>query len=100
VALDLVWLWAVIVNVTTVTLLCSRTERYKHHGDTSHVHDVFDDGGGRLRRNVSTFLPQYTTFHSIKQYLRFEGFTTVTMKNAVFWDVASCGSKERTASYY
>jgi hypothetical protein len=25
-------------------------------------------------------------------YLRFEGFTVVTMKNAVFWDVALCRS--------
>jgi hypothetical protein len=25
-------------------------------------------------------------------YLRFEVFTTVTMKNGVFWDVAPCGS--------
>jgi hypothetical protein len=25
-------------------------------------------------------------------YVRFEVFTAVTMKNAVFWDVTSCGS--------
>jgi hypothetical protein len=25
-------------------------------------------------------------------YIRFEGFTAVTMKNGVFWDVTLCGS--------
>jgi hypothetical protein len=25
-------------------------------------------------------------------YVRFEGFTAVTMKNGVFWDVTPCGS--------
>jgi hypothetical protein len=32
------------------------------------------------------------------QYLRFEIFTTVTMKNGVFWDVTPCGSC-KNASY-
>jgi hypothetical protein len=27
-----------------------------------------------------------------KYYVRFEVFTAVTMKNAVFWDVTQCGS--------
>jgi hypothetical protein len=36
----------------------------------------------------------YTTrMESIKiDYVRFEGFTAVSMKNAVFWDVAPCKS--------
>jgi hypothetical protein len=27
-----------------------------------------------------------------KDYVRFEVFTAVTMKNTVFWDVTQCGS--------
>jgi hypothetical protein len=27
-----------------------------------------------------------------KCYVRFEAFTAVTMKNAIFWDVTPCGS--------
>jgi hypothetical protein len=29
---------------------------------------------------------------TIMNYVRFEDFTVVTMKNAVFWDVAPCSS--------
>jgi hypothetical protein len=28
----------------------------------------------------------------IEEYVRFEGFKAVTMKNGVFWDVTPCGS--------
>jgi hypothetical protein len=30
--------------------------------------------------------------HKIRSYVRFEDFTAVTEKNAVFWDVTPCGS--------
>jgi hypothetical protein len=29
---------------------------------------------------------------NLLEIVRFEGFTAMTMKNAVFWDVAPCGS--------
>jgi hypothetical protein len=32
------------------------------------------------------------TLNYFNYYVRFEGFTAVTMKNGVFWDVKPCGS--------
>jgi hypothetical protein len=31
-------------------------------------------------------------YFALQDYVRFEVFTAVTMKNAVFWDVRPCGS--------
>jgi hypothetical protein len=40
-----------------------------------------------------------TQWHKVLNYVTFEIFTAVTMKNAVFWDVTSCGScKNRRSS--
>jgi hypothetical protein len=37
---------------------------------------------------------------SVSNFVRFEVFTAVTMKNAVFWDVTLCGSyKSHTAKH-
>jgi hypothetical protein len=35
-------------------------------------------------------------FRTSDSYVRFEDFTAVAMKNAVFWDVTQCGSCEQT----
>jgi hypothetical protein len=46
--------------------------------------------------NLSVLLYQYQTNtrsdEFLWQHVRFEGFTVVTMKNADFWDIASCRS--------
>jgi hypothetical protein len=34
------------------------------------------------------------------QYIRFEVFTAVTMKNGVFWDVTPCGMLRRNTKYF
>jgi hypothetical protein len=33
-----------------------------------------------------------SSFPTEETYVRFEVFTAVTMKNAIFWDVMPCGS--------
>jgi hypothetical protein len=47
--------------------------------------------------DVSEALEHFTLQHllqfvTIYNYVRFEVFTAVTMKNDVFWEVTSCGS--------
>jgi hypothetical protein len=44
---------------------------------------------------TSLYSSQLSTFMRHKLFLRFEVFTEVTMKNAVFWDVTPCGYKNR-----
>jgi hypothetical protein len=43
--------------------------------------------GAHLRRYISILLKEQRR----PQYVRFEAFTAVTMKNAVFWYVTPCG---------
>jgi hypothetical protein len=45
------------------------------HNSLNPKHDA------RTRKNYNIF-----------QFVRFEVFTVVTMKNGVFWDVTTCGS--------
>jgi hypothetical protein len=40
----------------------------------------------------SPIIVGYLKFPIIRRYVELEAFTAVTMKNAIFWDVASCRS--------
>jgi hypothetical protein len=42
-----------------------------------------------MKLHVTQFLGEL--FEQDYHYARFEFFTAVTMKNAIFWDVTSCG---------
>jgi hypothetical protein len=57
-------------------------------------HDKYDICKKPLKQRVvewNTYISQELSV-LIFQYVRFEVFTAVTMKNGVFWDVTPCGS--------
>jgi hypothetical protein len=70
--------------------------RNLHHNSLQEIHVTHSqrpkDIGSRLLWNHGTYLPNYMMTHPARQYVhvRFEVFMAVTMKNAVFWDVAPC----------
>jgi hypothetical protein len=47
----------------------------------------------KTKMQFSLYNIKFTTCHAgTSNYVRFEVFTAMTMKNAVFWDVTPCGS--------
>jgi hypothetical protein len=53
---------------------------------------------GELETTLAVTSNQRTLRRNTKSYVRFEVFTAVTTKNAVFWDVTPCGSHKNHAA--
>jgi hypothetical protein len=88
--------WISFLSVTLIpnTFRFDTYDTYERWVPDSHRHAC------SLHMKCALFPPEHTKTWNVptnfsqilKHYVRFEVFTAVTMKNAVFWDVAPCRS--------
>jgi hypothetical protein len=84
------------ISVTRTGCICEGQKQSKNAVKTSNLTHQ-EKSLARLRstsHNPSAPNPLLRTWKHAKLliHVRFEGFTAVTMKNGVFWDVTPCGS--------
>jgi hypothetical protein len=91
-ALGFLWCWAFqFCHQKFVIIIYVITSLMNHCDILPTAHDSFLY---IIKTNFILWGGQCVSCSTRYNYVRFEGFAAVTLKNAVFWDVTPCGSSK------